>query len=54
MIYSTYEGLSKTSQTELLMKCVHAFAIGSCALPGGPILNYPVGPALLTLLELTF
>ena len=36
------------------MKCVRAFAIGSCALPGGPILSYVVGPALLTLLELTF
>ena len=39
MIHSTYEGLSKTSQTELLTKCVHAFAIGSCALPNGPILS---------------
>jgi len=32
MIHSTYEGLSKTFQTELLMKCVHVIAIGSYAL----------------------
>jgi hypothetical protein len=45
MIHSTYEGLSKTSQTELLMKCGHAFAIGNCALPSGPILSLCSGPS---------
>ena len=41
-----YEALSKTSQTELLMKCVHAFAIGSCyALPNGSIVSLCSGPS---------
>jgi len=44
MIHSTYEGLSKTSQTELLMKCVHAFAIGIYALPSDSILSLCSGP----------
>jgi hypothetical protein len=51
----TYEGISKSSQTKLVMKYMLTFVIGHCCpLQNGPLLSLCMSPAFLPLLELIF